>query len=145
MCGRFLSFHTTPWRLPSFHSCTWELKVTEVQACLQSKYLSPSMAPSFLKDLYLSYFDFAKAGAREMAQQVRALTVLPEDLGLSLSSHMAAQPSVTLVPEDPMSSSGLCRHCKHMIYKHICQQNSHTYKTKQILKNVWCSSGFNNM
>ena len=39
------------------------------------------------------------SGAGEMAQWLKALAVLAEDLSLILNSHVAAQSSVTPVPE----------------------------------------------
>ena len=45
-----------------------------------------------------------------MAQWLRALTVLPEDLGLIPSNHMAAHNPLTPVLEDIMPSSGQVLH-----------------------------------
>lgn len=42
--------------------------------------------------------------------------------------HGCSQPSVTLVPENLISSSAFCSHCTHVVHKHICQQNSHIIK-----------------
>ena len=46
-----------------------------------------------------------------MAQQLRAMTALPADLGSIPSTHGGSQPSVTVTPalEDPMSSLDLLR------------------------------------
>lgn len=49
-----------------------------------------------------------KEGAEETAQQLEALTAPPEHLGLiPLYPHDSSQVSVTLVPRDLTSSSGL--------------------------------------
>jgi hypothetical protein len=42
-----------------------------------------------------------------VAQQLRALDALPEDLGLILSTYMAKLTTVTPVPEDAALSSSL--------------------------------------
>jgi hypothetical protein len=48
-------------------------------------------------------------GAGVMAQHLKALTVLPEDLGSIPNSYMEAHKSVlTPFPEGPLPSSGLC-------------------------------------
>ncbi|CAO2628229.1 hypothetical protein LEMLEM_LOCUS19893, partial [Lemmus lemmus] len=57
----------------------------------------------------------------KMAQQLRALAVLPEDPGsYSRSQHLyfGSQASVTPVPGDLMPSSDLCRHCIYVVYRH---------------------------
>ena len=53
-------------------------------------------------------------GAEEMAQGLRAMTALPEDLGLTPSTHIVALALVTLAPEDPVPSS-----CIHGLQAHI--------------------------
>lgn len=49
---------------------------------------------------------FSHDGAREIAQRLRALNALPEDLGSIPSTHM--------VPGDLIPSSGFCGHQSHM-------------------------------
>ena len=53
-----------------------------------------------------------------MAQQLRALVALPEDLGSIPSNHMP----VASVSGDLMAFSTLCEDCVHKIPKHV-----HTY------------------
>ena len=50
----------------------------------------------------------AEVGKR--AQLLRALAALAEDLGSVFSIHVGSQPPVIPVSEDPMSSTGFCRH-----------------------------------
>lgn len=50
-----------------------------------------------------------------MVQQLRVLVALTKDLGL-ISSHGSSQQSVTLVSENPMPSSDLCRYQEYMQY-----------------------------
>lgn len=45
----------------------------------------------------------------------------------SLSPCGSSQPSVTLVPGDSMSSSGLYGHSIHKMHKHLWRQNAHTH------------------
>lgn len=53
----------------------------------------------------------------EVAQQVRAFSALAEDLGLIPTTHIRQHKlPVTLVPRDPMPSSGLQGHSKHMVH-----------------------------
>ena len=66
-----------------------------------------------------------------MAQQLRALTILTEDLGSIPSSPGLLQPfSTTLSTGVPISVSDLCRQWAHMwgICQHICRQNPYTCK-----------------
>ena len=59
------------------------------------------------------------SGAGEMAQGLRALAALPEDLSLIPSTHMAASKlSATPVPENPTPSSGLLEYKEHHTSKH---------------------------
>lgn len=50
----------------------------------------------------------------EMAQQLRVLSVSQRTRVQFLAPHGSSQPSMTLVPEDPASSSGLQRYQTHM-------------------------------
>lgn len=59
---------------------------------------------------------------------VRALAALPE--GAALGTHMAAHSQIQ--PGDPISSSGLCRHCIHVVHLHTCRQTLITRKIKDI-------------
>ena len=47
--------------------------------------------------------------------------------------HGGSQPSITLVLEDQLTSSGLCEYqtCTQT-YKHTCKQNTHRHKFKKI-------------
>lgn len=80
--------------------------------------------------------DPASKGRRavEMAQRLRALAALPIGPKLNSSTHMVAHNRyITPVQEDPMSSSGLCRHCTHMMHRHrCCRQNTQTHGEKKI-------------
>ena len=38
--------------------------------------------------------------------------------------HDGSQLPVTPVPGDPMSSSGFCEHCMHMLHRHTCRQSN---------------------
>ena len=65
--------------------------------------------------------------ATEMAQHLRACNVLA---GLGLGSqhpHDSSQVSVTPVPGNLMLSSGLYRHCMHVMggVLYTCRQNTH--------------------
>lgn len=61
------------------------------------------------------------AGAREMAQQLRALAILPQNPGLILNTHTGVHKHPTPVPEDSMPSGlgrqqeykwGVCGVCR---------------------------------
>lgn len=65
-----------------------------------------------------------------MAQWLRELVAIAEDPGLILSTHLAANVSVTSVPMVSEAPSGLCRHHMHMIDRHTCRQNIHICKIK---------------
>lgn len=41
-------------------------------------------------------------------------------------------PSVTLVPGDSKPTSGFLGHCTHVAHLHICRQNVHTHKVKEM-------------
>lgn len=58
----------------------------------------------------------------EMAQKLKVLASLPEDLGSVLYDFL--QQPVPPFPEDPMSFYGLFRHQAYTCY--ICKQNLHT-------------------
>jgi hypothetical protein len=60
-----------------------------------------------------------------MAQGLRALTILAEDLGLIPCACMAS-----LVPEDLRPSSGLLELCTHMVHRHTCKQSTHSHIIK---------------
>ena len=54
-------------------------------------------------------------GAKEMAQSLRALTAIPEDLGSVPSTYMAAHnPWQFQWILDPSPFSGLCGHCMYV-------------------------------
>lgn len=72
---------------------------------------------SVLKDIVIH----AGIGAGEMAQELRALDDLVEDLHSVPSTHMVTQPSVTLVPWDLTPSSGLHEHHMHILHRHTHQ------------------------
>lgn len=55
------------------------------------------------RDLLIKQIKGKSVGAEEMAQQLRALTVLPEN------PHDGSQPTSTPVPQDPTASAGLIK------------------------------------
>lgn len=64
-----------------------------------------------------------------MDQQLRALSVLPEDLSSSSSAHMVFHNcALTPVPGDP--TPGM-----HMVHRHIFRQNTHTKNFKNTKNN----------
>lgn len=65
-----------------------------------------------------------------MAQWLRELVAIAEDPGLILSTHLAANVSVTSVPMVSEASSDLCRHRMHMMHRQTCRQNIHICKIK---------------
>ena len=81
----------------------------------------------------LSFLNFKLKRAREVTEQLRTLADLPEGPGFnSQHPHINSQLSMTPVPGDLMPSSGLCRHCMHVVYRHTCWQIciQHKIKTK---------------
>lgn len=60
-----------------------------------------------------------------MAQQLRALAALPEDLSSNLST---SQLLVTLVEGNLTSSSDLYHDQTHRIHRYTCRQNTHKHK-----------------
>ena len=60
-----------------------------------------------------------------MAQQLRVTTPLLEDPGLIPNTNMVLH----LTPGDTVPSSGLFRHCMHVVQKHM-QENVHTHKNR---------------
>jgi hypothetical protein len=65
--------------------------------------------------------------AEEMAQQLRALAGLPEDLASIPNTHMAAHDCLTSVPGNPTPS-----------HRHTCRQNTSVYKNtnNKLLKTI---------
>lgn len=62
-----------------------------------------------------------------MAQQLRTLAILPEDLDLVPSSNMLVNNHFEApVPEDPILSSGLLRYQVHTLYTNIKTGIAHT-------------------
>ena len=57
-----------------------------------------------------------------IVQCLRALIVLLENQ----HPHGSSQLSVTPIPGDPMSSSGLWAQGMHMVYRHTSEKNIHT-------------------
>ena len=54
-----------------------------------------------------------------MAQQVRVLAALPEDLSSIPSIHLTAHNHLKLqFKGDLVPSSGFCRHCMHVVHIH---------------------------
>jgi hypothetical protein len=53
------------------------------------------------------------------AQQLRALSALPQDLSLIPSTHIALQPAVIPGPDDPVPSSGIHGHQAHRWFTDI--------------------------
>lgn len=51
-----------------------------------------------------------------MAQQIRAIAALAEDLGSGQHLHGHPQPYVNPVPADPVPASDFCRHQVHTQY-----------------------------
>lgn len=66
-------------------------------------------------------------GGGEIAQRLRALGTLHRTQVQFPAPSWCPQPSVTLVTRDPMSSSGLHRHCA---LRQCMRANSHTHKRK---------------
>lgn len=67
-------------------------------------------------------------------QQLGVLTVLSEDLCSVPSTHLAAHNCLggTPVRGDPVLSTGLCRHCTVLVYKHTFSQTLiKLYKTSK--------------
>lgn len=63
-------------------------------------------------------------GAGEMAQKIRAMTALPEDLGWIPSTHNVAHNQLlTLFIENLMPSSGLLGYCMHAIHTLTCKHS----------------------
>lgn len=44
--------------------------------------------------------------------------------------HGCSQPSVVLVPGEPMFSSGFCRHYRHIVHRYAFRQNTYKHKMK---------------
>lgn len=65
-----------------------------------------------------------------MAQWLETLVVLPDDPGSIPIAYTVAHNHVTPVPEDPMTSSGLCKHCLHTVHKYTCRKNTQIHKVK---------------
>lgn len=57
-----------------------------------------------------------------MAQPIRALAALVEDWGLVFNTHVTAKKSVSSIPKDPTSYSGLHGHCMDMELKYPCKK-----------------------
>lgn len=69
-----------------------------------------------------------------MAQQLRAFAALAEDPGLIPSIHTVAnKPLVISVPEDAMSSSGLCKHCVQVVHRNMWTKHPHTWFFKNAI------------
>lgn len=54
-----------------------------------------------------------------MAQQLRVLASLPENLVLIPSTHLATHSHLISFPVDLLSSCGLHRYCMYMMFKNI--------------------------
>lgn len=65
-------------------------------------------------------------------QQLKALTVFPEDRNSIPSTHVDSQPSVT--PWDPMLWEPPCALDTQVVRKHTCRQNTHVHKMNLNLK-----------
>ena len=55
---------------------------------------------------------------REMAQQLRTLVVLPENLSSIPSTYTVAHNYLNSSPRDLILSSGLCGHSKHVVHQY---------------------------
>ena len=67
--------------------------------------------------------------AREMAQKLRALAVLAEDLGSVPSSHTVPHNCLlTPVSGNAKPSFDFCRHCTHVIHLYMQVKHSHAEK-----------------
>ena len=73
--------------------------------------------------------------AREMVEQFRALTVLPEDPGSIPSTSKSAHNCLTPVLKGPMPSSGLCRY--EACSTEINMQTKHIETNKINLGGQW--------
>lgn len=71
-----------------------------------------------------------REGVGEMAQQLKALTAVPDDPCLVLSTHKAVHSHLQLqFQKDPMPSYGKCGHYIYVVYRQACRQNTHIGKT----------------
>lgn len=80
-------------------------------------------------------------GAGELARWVRALALLPGDLGSIPGTHRAAKHSLTSVSGHRAFSSGFQWHCMHKVCRHVCRQNTNTHKIKIINLDTFTFSG----
>lgn len=69
-------------------------------------------------------------GAEELGQQLRTFAALFQIQ--FLAPHDSSQLSITLVPEDEMSSSALC---KHQTFTWCAHTHTYTYTVTHICKN----------
>lgn len=66
--------------------------------------------------------------AREIAQMLKALAVLPEAQNSIPSTHTRTYNHLlTLVLGPPMPSPSLCGHCTHMVHRHAYADKILTY------------------
>lgn len=70
---------------------------------------------------------------RKMAQQLRAVTVLAEDLSSNPSTHMASHNHSEFQFQGTPLSHAPSRQVPHT---HTCGQNSHTHNMYNFLKNI---------
>lgn len=71
-------------------------------------------------------------------QQLKALSVFPEDRNSIPSTHVDSQPSVT--PWDPMLPEPPCALGTQVVHRRTCRQNTHTHKMNLSLKGRFMGS-----
>jgi hypothetical protein len=74
---------------------------------------------------YSTHIIYVVSGAEEIAQQLQSMAVEFRGPGFNFQDpHHGSQPSVTPVPGDPMSSSGLCGYQAYTEYTYIHADNA---------------------
>jgi hypothetical protein len=62
-----------------------------------------------------------------MIHKLRTLVALAKDMFSSQGPQGGSQPSVTLVPWDPVTSSGPHRYCRQMVHRHRGKTTAQKY------------------
>jgi hypothetical protein len=70
-----------------------------------------------------------RVGLREMAQWLRALAALPEDSGLSPSTHVALHSHPKLQSQEDLVTEDT--DYVYTVHKHMCRKDTHTHKKKK--------------
>ena len=66
--------------------------------------------------------------------EVKSTCYLAEDRVASVATTWLFTAIITPVPWEPISLSGLCRHCMHRVLRWIDRQNTHTLKVRKWFK-----------